>query len=419
MGRNRQAGLRPGMHLDRRAFDGAGELVFRLPGRQVFESGDEQRGILAVDDGDRTGLALVPVFLRDDRAVPAGMVELHGHLVPAVHLHAIDRGVDPAAVRIAHDDDRARADEGPAVVAMPDRRRKLGEIDVVARDRVFQRSGASLTVTGACGLSVLRFSIQALSASSGRSVGSRPSASAARCGLVMALVKMRNPRGKPLISSNSRAGQSGMPGRDLGDAADLETRIGARRRGAARRASRPSSMNSRKSLYMAFAPAALGARQHSRPRALWSGALPRYSFQLQRFTKERGHGQASPHRAHRSRSRQGRQVLRGGLRHEGRRQGAPRPLCVRRHRQRCAAEAGGQTRRSASTISACGSTISTRPRRRSWTPAATYLDGRPTVAPNALLRGKYKDPLGIVFDLTHKGWVGAVKDVVRARSTLT
>ena len=25
---------------------------------------------------------------------------------------------------------------------------------------------------------------------------------------------------------------------------------------------------------------------------------------------------------------------------------------------------------------------------------------------------KYKDPLGIVFDLTHKGWVGAVKDVV-------
>ncbi len=25
---------------------------------------------------------------------------------------------------------------------------------------------------------------------------------------------------------------------------------------------------------------------------------------------------------------------------------------------------------------------------------------------------KYKDPNGIVFDLTHTGWVGAVKDVV-------
>jgi len=29
---------------------------------------------------------------------------------------------------------------------------------------------------------------------------------------------------------------------------------------------------------------------------------------------------------------------------------------------------------------------------------------------------KYKDPLGIVFDLTHTGWVGAVKDVVAAKN---
>lgn len=41
----------------------------------------------------------------------------------------------------------------------------------------------------------------------------------------------------------------------------------------------------------------------------------------------------------------------------------------------------------------------------------TYLEGRPT-SPNSFYECKYKDPHGIVFDMTHKGWAGAVKDVV-------
>jgi methylmalonyl-CoA/ethylmalonyl-CoA epimerase len=41
----------------------------------------------------------------------------------------------------------------------------------------------------------------------------------------------------------------------------------------------------------------------------------------------------------------------------------------------------------------------------------TYLTGRPT-SPNSYYEAKYKDPLGIVFDLTHTGWIGAAKDVV-------
>jgi methylmalonyl-CoA/ethylmalonyl-CoA epimerase len=41
----------------------------------------------------------------------------------------------------------------------------------------------------------------------------------------------------------------------------------------------------------------------------------------------------------------------------------------------------------------------------------TYLAGRPT-SPNSFYEAKYRDPLGVVFDLTHKGWAGAVKDVV-------
>jgi methylmalonyl-CoA/ethylmalonyl-CoA epimerase len=40
-----------------------------------------------------------------------------------------------------------------------------------------------------------------------------------------------------------------------------------------------------------------------------------------------------------------------------------------------------------------------------------YLAGRPT-SPNSFYEAKYKDPNGIVFDLTHSGWAGAVKDVV-------
>ena len=49
----------------------------------------------------------------------------------------------------------------------------------------------------------------------------------------------------------------------------------------------------------------------------------------------------------------------------------------------------------------------------------SYLAGRPEPAPagqatnaHSYYEAKFKDPLGIVFDLTHTGWVGAVKDVV-------
>lgn len=42
---------------------------------------------------------------------------------------------------------------------------------------------------------------------------------------------------------------------------------------------------------------------------------------------------------------------------------------------------------------------------------ATYLSGRPT-SPNSFYECKYRDPNGIVFDLTHNGWAGATKEVV-------
>jgi methylmalonyl-CoA/ethylmalonyl-CoA epimerase len=41
----------------------------------------------------------------------------------------------------------------------------------------------------------------------------------------------------------------------------------------------------------------------------------------------------------------------------------------------------------------------------------SYLAGRPT-SPNSFYEAKYKDPNGVVFDITHNGWAGAAKDVV-------
>jgi lactoylglutathione lyase len=41
----------------------------------------------------------------------------------------------------------------------------------------------------------------------------------------------------------------------------------------------------------------------------------------------------------------------------------------------------------------------------------TYLAGRPT-SPNSFYEAKYRDPNGVVFDLTHTGWAGATKEVV-------
>jgi len=45
---------------------------------------------------------------------------------------------------------------------------------------------------------------------------------------------------------------------------------------------------------------------------------------------------------------------------------------------------------------------------------ATYMSGRPE-SPHSFYECKYKDPDGIIFDITHNGWIGAVRDVVPAR----
>ena len=43
-----------------------------------------------------------------------------------------------------------------------------------------------------------------------------------------------------------------------------------------------------------------------------------------------------------------------------------------------------------------------------------YVHGRVDDNPNTYYEVKYADPNGVVFDLTHSGWKGAVKEVVPA-----
>jgi len=84
----------------------------------LLETGDEHSRIGPVKNRDRTAPAAFPPASGDDRTVASGMVELDRHPVGAVHLDAIDRGVDPAGAGVAHDDDAARSDEPAAIAAM-------------------------------------------------------------------------------------------------------------------------------------------------------------------------------------------------------------------------------------------------------------------------------------------------------------
>ena len=100
------------------------------------------------------------------------------------------------------------ADIRTTVLQVPMRYRKLGEIDGVTNIGIFEEV-RMIDLRGLAKLKEPRTSIHAFSASNGLSVGSIPSARAARCTLVVAIVRIRRPFGYPLIRSNNSAGQSG------------------------------------------------------------------------------------------------------------------------------------------------------------------------------------------------------------------
>ena len=324
MRRDRQAGQRSGIDLDRRIFDRAGELVFRLPGGQIFKAGDEQRRILAIDDRERTRLALIPVFFRDEGAVPAAMVELHGQLVPAVHLDAVDRSVDPAPVRIAHDHDRTRTDIGTAVMPVPDRGGKPGEIDVLARvpekRRVLHDGGLMRTQR----LALLHPGLERIERPQCR-IDAERKRRALRCG--GGVGEDAHAARKTLDGVEQERRPVRSPGRDLGDPADFEARVGAfdppQRTGLVDKPdefaqvlvhthSPPEPLAPRHVRPTPAPPLAAGAEAVRKPRVDFKRLA---GYQAARLVVRRGssllfatplrkkdtrHGQASPHRAHRA-----------------------------------------------------------------------------------------------------------------------
>src|SRR5262249_20231663 len=154
------------------------------------------------------------------------MIKLHAHLVAPVHLYAIDRSVDPATVRIAHDDDRARADEGAAVVAVPDRCRKLAEGDVLAADRVLQEA-CVLDGDGRARvqrLALLHPGLERVERPPGWGDPEREGGPVRAPGGVGEEAKAAR---KAFCRVEREPGPVGPPCRHFGDGTDLETRIGA------------------------------------------------------------------------------------------------------------------------------------------------------------------------------------------------
>src|SRR5262245_26985528 len=412
--RDRKAGQRPGIDLDRRTLDGAGEFVFRLPRGQIFKTGDEQRRILAIDDRERTGLALLPVFLGDDRAVSAGMVELYGDFVPAVHLNAVDRGIDPAAVRVAHDHDRARADEGAAVVAVPDRRRKLGEVDVLAPDRMLQE-GRALDDGGCARLERLHPGFERVERPQCR-IDAERERSALRIGGGVGEDAKAARKALDGVEQKRRAIRS--PRRHLGDGADLEARV--RPLDAPQRAKLVDELDE-------FAQVLVHSVPLRRPTLRIAACAPcgeaRFLAILRRPDGSR------------------RTKVMAKLRHIA--LIVPDPeKAAKFFEDAFDMKVAGKARRglyvSDGTVNVAllkqegdekvgiyhfGMWVDDLDEAEKKVVGAggKYLAGRPEpAAPGATAHSyyeaKYKDPLGIVFDLTHTGWVGAVKDVVAAKN---
>ena len=141
IGRHRQAGLRHVDDLDRLAEDAAGGLQLVLAVGNLDAAQHDQRRMHAGDHGDRAGLAALVVFAHDDQAVLAGRHH-HRRDVRLVRLHAIGAVVDPAGIGILHHDQAGGADERPAVVLVPDRRRDLLDVDVLAFEHVVEQRPA-------------------------------------------------------------------------------------------------------------------------------------------------------------------------------------------------------------------------------------------------------------------------------------
>src|SRR6266850_6182098 len=80
----------------------------------------------------RGRLVSIAIFFEVDRAMVGGR-DLHGHALLILHHDPVTTEVHPPGIGILGHNDTARADVFPAVMLVPFGRRKLQEIDVLAK----------------------------------------------------------------------------------------------------------------------------------------------------------------------------------------------------------------------------------------------------------------------------------------------
>ena len=142
MRRHRQAVDFARHHLVRLAAVAGGVVEFRQPVTQLVAAGEKQQRIVTAGDQHRAGLAMRVVLVADLPALLAGR-DVDRDVVLVVHHAAIGRGVDPAAVGVAHDHEIVGGHVAAAVLLVQERDREFEQVDlVVAVDVLEHRAGA-------------------------------------------------------------------------------------------------------------------------------------------------------------------------------------------------------------------------------------------------------------------------------------
>ena len=138
---NRQAGHRPLDDLDRRAAHAADDLEFADAVGHFAAAHQEAHRIAATHDHHRHAFAARFVLVANLATVLAGR-DVEAERLLVVDHHAVGAAIDPALVRIAHDVVAAGADVAAAVLRVPLRRRKFGDVDRIAgHDVLHHRAG--------------------------------------------------------------------------------------------------------------------------------------------------------------------------------------------------------------------------------------------------------------------------------------
>src|SRR5919109_2839105 len=137
IGWKRQPGNLAAHHLDRAPAQAADKIEFEYAIWRFQPTEEERDRIAAEHHGHRQRLAPFERLVAMDAAMVARLHhDAHGFFV--MHLRAIRAGVEPVFLRVAGDAVGAGADVAAAVLFVPLRRRKYGDVDAITHHDVLE-----------------------------------------------------------------------------------------------------------------------------------------------------------------------------------------------------------------------------------------------------------------------------------------